>query len=90
MAEEYGIVAEEGFKYETQGFMLFREVDYDRTITGNGESIMVIEQKGDHQSKFWENGSDPLQEETANVPRGCRVVLIAARESTATIIFRRG
>jgi hypothetical protein len=89
MTEEFGIVAEEGHKYETQGFMLFREVDYQRTITGNGESILIIEQKGDSQCRIWENGSDPLKEETATVPAGCWVRVIAAPHTTATATFRR-
>lgn len=91
MPEDVGIVAMEGHKYEIKGAALFREVDYARKITGKGESIIVYDPKADPRSPaVWENGENPSEEETATVPSGCRVRVIAAPVIGATVIFTRG
>lgn len=89
MSEEVGIVASDGVKYTTKSAIQFREADYDRKITGNGDSILIYEQKGDYKSVVWENGSDPSKEEIATVRAGCRVVLIGTSNNEAAVTFTR-
>lgn len=89
MSEEFGIVALEGVKYKTKSAIQFREADYERKITGNGDSILIYEQKGDYKSIVWENGSDPSKEETATVQAGCRIVVIGTSNNEAAVTFTR-
>jgi hypothetical protein len=90
MTEEFGIIAEEDVPYETKGAMLFRETDYQRTIKGKAQSIMIYEQQGDDKPIVWESKGDPSQEETAIVPPRCRVTVIAAPVIGASVTFKRG
>ncbi|KAJ5111768.1 hypothetical protein NUU61_001398 [Penicillium alfredii] len=91
MAEEHGIAAVEGHTYEIKGAALFRETDYERTITGKGESITIFDPKADPRSPaVWENGQDPSVEEITTVPAGCQVSVIAAPVIGATVTFKRG
>lgn len=90
MAEEFGIVAEEGVAYETKGAMLFREADYKRKIRGNAQSIMIYDPKVDYASPpHWESEGDPSKEENPTVPAGFRVRVIAAPVIGATVTFTR-
>jgi hypothetical protein len=90
MAEEFGILAEEDVTYETKGAMLFREVDYERRIRGRAQSIMIYDPKVDYASPpYWESEGDPSKEESANVPAGYRVRVIAAPVIGATVTFTR-
>lgn len=73
------IQAIEGEEYNIRGVILFRETPYDREITGKGDSIMVYDPKTDMSSPpYWENGEDPLKEETGRVPAGYEVRVIGA------------
>lgn len=91
MAEEPGIAAVEDHTYEIKGGALFREADYERTITGKGESIIIFDPKADPRSPaIWENGQDPSVVETTIVPAGCQVSVIAAPVIGATVTFKRG
>jgi hypothetical protein len=49
--DEVGEVATDGVEYEINGFTLFREAEYDRTLRGKGKSIYIYESKDDHKSK---------------------------------------
>lgn len=89
MAEEFGIIAEEGVTYETKGAMLFREADHQRKIEGKAQSIMIYEQKGDDKPIVWESVGDPSKEKTATVPAGCRVTVIAVPVIGASVTFTR-
>jgi hypothetical protein len=90
MAEEVGIAAVEGHRYEIKGGALFREANYERKLTGKGESIIIFDPKADPRSPaVWENGPDPSVEETATVPAGCQVSVIAAPVIGATVTFKR-
>lgn len=72
-----GTLAIEGEEYNIRGAILFRETQYDREVTGKGESIMIYDPSTDTDS-LWENGEDPEKEETARVPAGCKVRVIGA------------
>jgi hypothetical protein len=90
MTEKLGIAAVENHTYEIKGGALFREADYDRIITGKGESIVIFDPNADPRSPaIWENGQDPSVEETAIVPAGCQVSVIAAPVIGATVTFKR-
>jgi hypothetical protein len=90
MAEEGGIIAVEGHTYKIKGAALFRETDYRRRIAAQGESIVIFDPKADPRSPaVWENGQDPAMEETAIVPAGCQVSVIAAPVIGATVTFTR-
>jgi hypothetical protein len=92
MAEEFGIVAEEGFTYETKGAVLFREAEYNRKIKAKFQSIEIYDPKVDYASpahfKIQDN-PNPENEVVTTVPSGCRVVVIAAPVIGATAIFTR-
>jgi hypothetical protein len=54
-------------------------VNYDRTVRGKGDSIMVYDPKKKMDTPpYWENGDDPSKEETGTVPAGHRVRVIGA------------
>jgi len=72
-----GTMAIEGEEYNIRGVILFKETQYDRDVTGKGESIMIYDPSTDTDS-LWENGGDPEKEETARVPAGCKVRVIGA------------
>lgn len=78
-----GTPAIEGQEYNIRGAILFRETQYDREVTGKGESIMIYDPSTDKES-LWENGEDPEIEERARVPAGCRVRVIGG-----TVKFKR-
>lgn len=90
MSEKVGIEASEGATYEIRSGALFQEADYARKLVGNGEKIMIYDPKVDYSSPpIWENGRDPSKEETAIVPAGCRVTVIAAPGIGAAVTFTR-
>lgn len=75
----------EGEEYNIRGAIFFRETPYDREVIGKGESIMVYDPKADMNSPpYWENGGNPLKEETGRVPAGYEVRVIGA-----VVMFKR-
>lgn len=91
MTDEFGFVAEDGFTYEIKGARLFREAEYDRTLKGKAQSIMIYDPKVDYASPpYWESEGDPSKEEFVTVPAGYRVRVIAAPVIGATVTFTHG